>query len=175
MYQKYKQNISKRAFYSYVAILAVLSLVLIVWIAIPYTVGFDEQFIEKLANASQNQNKEQAKYEIIASGKLAAFLSYIANSFTLLFFLFYITMARHRLTVGYGFYVSWIIIFVTLIAMPFYQGTERHVPIALGIGGLITGLSSLMVLALLINLFQYYVQRKAHYYEWYKIHIGKAR
>ncbi|WP_027122148.1 hypothetical protein [[Mycoplasma] imitans] len=173
-FPKYKANISKKAFYSYVAILTLLTFFLIIWITIPFTLGFKQSYIDALAQQSDQQDKQAIKDEIIKSGRLAVFLSYVGNEITLIVFLLYIILARHRVKVGYLFYFTWIIIYITLIAMPFYTGVQRHDDIAIGIGIVISILSGSLVITLFINLFHYHAQRRLFKYEQYKMQVGRA-
>ncbi|MDC4182477.1 hypothetical protein [Mycoplasma bradburyae] len=136
--------------------------------------GFKESYIDTLVNESNQENRQEAKEMIISSGKIAVFLSYIGNEITLLFFLLYITLARHKVKVSYLFYFTWIVIYTVLIAMPFYTGIQRHNDIAIGIGVVISVLSASMVVALVINLFYYHALRRTFKYEQYKLHVGRA-
>lgn len=75
---------------------------------------------------------------------------------------------------GYLFYFTWIVIYITLIAMPFYAGVERHEQIAIALGGVISALSFSMVISLIVNLFHYHAQRRLFKYEQYKMQVGRV-
>ncbi|RIV16374.1 hypothetical protein [Mycoplasmopsis gallopavonis] len=170
-YQKYKTHISKNQFYILISLLALMTLLLLIWVLIPFTIGVSEQYLK--ANGI-NPNNIKENQEVQNLEKLTL-LSYIANTLVVLFFLVYLIFIIKKLKAGYLFFFSWIVIFITFSFIPFFKDVAILTSIQLGVGICLSIISWLIVFVLIYMTIIYWMQRKAHYYEWFVIHKGKAR
>ncbi|WAM03115.1 hypothetical protein ONA22_04990 [Mycoplasmopsis cynos] len=166
---KYKENISKTSFYIYLQI-ALLTLALFVWIMIPFGLGIRSEEFLKITKNLSNEQINKLGYEITTK----TVLSYIANTLVILFFVGYLLILRNKLKYGYFFIISWIVIFITIAFVPFYGGIKYHPNIQIIFGGIISTISITIILHLVLILFNFYIKRKFHYYEFYKIHKERA-
>ncbi|VEU71135.1 hypothetical protein [Mycoplasmopsis glycophila] len=171
-YRKFKTNINKIDFYVLVSLLAALMFTLTIWVIIPFTLGVNEEYLKANGIDPNSINKENNEATSLTSLTL---LSYIANAFVILFFLAYLFWAARKVKVGYIFYLSWIFIFITLAFIPFIKGVKILHTWQLGTGICISIFSSCISIALAISLVKYHMERKIHYYEWFKIHRQKGR
>lgn len=168
MYPKYKTHILKKQFYALVLLLALLTASLLIWVLIPFGLGIKQTEQTKLLSPEKiSQLGSQLATKTL--------ISYLANNLVIIFFLVYLLFLRHKLRAGYLFFICWIIVFITLIALPFYQGSNYYSDVQLITGIFISLISGSIVIALIVFLVQYYIQRQFHYYKWYKIHKGKSR
>ncbi|ADM21666.1 hypothetical protein [Mesomycoplasma hyorhinis] len=168
MYPKYKTYIFKSQFYILISLLALLALALVIWVLIPFGYGI------KQSELTKNLTQEQIS-TLAISLATKTLIAYLANNFVLIFFLIYLVLLRHKLKAGYVFFICWILVFITLIFLPFYQGTSFYTTFQLGLGILVSLISGSVVISLIIFLAQYHIQRKFNYYQWYKIHKGKSK
>ncbi|WP_416322153.1 hypothetical protein O7983_000209 [Mycoplasmopsis felis] len=168
MYQKYKTNITKSQFYILMTLLALLTAVLLIWVLIPFGYGIKQT--DEIKKLSKEEISELAK-----NISIKTLVSYFANTFIIIFFMIYILLLRNKLTAGYFFFSIWIIVFVTLIALPFYQGTDNLTNFQIVLGSLVSLVSGIITITLIVYTIQYYIKRKFSYYEWYKIHKGRSK
>ncbi|WP_245579597.1 hypothetical protein [Mycoplasma leonicaptivi] len=138
---------------------------------IPFGYGLSKQEYE---NLTKNMTQEEIN-DYASNVTLKTLLSYLANTFTIIFFMIYLVLARHKIKVGYFFFISWIVVFITFAGLPFYLGIENYSTLKITVGSLITIISCCIIVMLFIVTFQYYAKRKIHDFEMYKIHKGKSR
>ncbi|MGZ9755737.1 hypothetical protein ACXYRR_02265 [Mycoplasma sp. 246B] len=169
-YTKYKINIEKKQFYILLILLALLTAVLLIWVLIPFGYGINTESVPIEIRSDADKLSEFAKNHAIAT-----LVAYIANTLVLVFFLIYLLLLRSKLKAGYIFFTCWIIVFILLTGLPFFKGTSYMSNFQIITGTFISIFSFSTVIALFTFSMQYHIQRKLHYYEWVKIHKGKAR
>ncbi|VEU58655.1 hypothetical protein [Mycoplasmopsis gallinacea] len=168
---KFKTKIKKPEFYTLLFLIFLFVLLLLIWVLIPFTIGYKKpEYVPSKTDLSEEEFYSKLGSEI-ATIKL---LTYIGNSLILIFFVVYIILARHKIKLGYGFFITWIIIFIILSTMPFIRGISQMHVIELWVGSLITVVNILLIITLSYLTFKLHVDRKIHNYQWYKIHKGKG-
>lgn len=168
---KYKSNISKTHFYILLTQIALLTAALFVWLLIPFGLGINTSNYQKITKDLTNEQISELGQQIA----MRTLISYLANTFIILFFLVYLVLLRHKHKHGYIFIYSWVVVFITLAASPFFNGTELLSTLQLVFGSLITIINISIIITLIYLLFQYHIKRKFHYYEWFKIHKGGSK
>ncbi|QKT05683.1 hypothetical protein [Mycoplasma sp. OR1901] len=174
MYQKYKTNINKQQFYIFISLIALLSVALLIWVLIPFGYGINEEFVKKI----ESKNNEEEISKLVSQLAMKTIISYIANSFVIVFFLVYILLLKNKIKAGYLFFIIWILVFITFVGMPFYGGsaqTSQYTKFQFWVGIFASFLSGVMAMTLFVFMLKYHIDRKFHYYEWYKIHKGRSR
>lgn len=168
---KYKSNINKISFYTLLVQIALLTAVLFVWLLIPFGMGISAEQYQHLTRDLTDEQISDLGQQIA----MRSLMSYLANTFVILFFLGYLVMLRHKLKHGYIFLYSWMIVFLTLAFSPFFNGTELLSSLQIVIGSLISILNISLIITLIYLLVQYHIKRKFYYYEWFKIHRGGSK
>ncbi|AWX70023.1 hypothetical protein HUN03_00414 [Mycoplasmopsis anatis] len=164
-YKKLKRNLSKREFYLYVTGMSFVTFVSVFWI-----VSFFVFPISKPENIDPSLSKDQliqgaSKY--LNNFALSKILSYIANSLILIFFLIYVWLLRGKISCGYGFYISFITLFIILVGIPFIQWNQ--ITTSQKSIGLLLSFSNLFIaITLTVYMFVLYRDRRIQEFEWIK-------
>lgn len=145
---------------------------LLVWLLIPFGMGIKTSDYNELTKNFSNDEEISKLGQQVAMGTL---FSYIGNTLIMIFFVIYISLLRHKLKYGYIFLISWIILFIAFSAVPFLRGTQYLPQIQIVFGGIISAITISIVIHLIWITVQFYIQRKFHYYELYKIHKGRSK
>ncbi|TDV24218.1 hypothetical protein BCF59_0169 [Mycoplasmopsis mustelae] len=169
-YQKYKTEIFKNQFYILLVQVALLTAVLLVWVLIPFGYGINRDSLPSDIRNNPDKISEYAKKLSIST-----LISYLANTFVLVFFLIYLLLLRNKLKAGYIFWISWIVIYFVLAFLPFFRGVQYMSNFQIIVGAFISVISASIVISLFTFCVQYHIKRKFHYYEWIKIHKGRSR
>ncbi|WP_027334507.1 hypothetical protein [Mycoplasma elephantis] len=161
-YIKPKINIDKLSFYILVGCLTILTLLILFWVLIPFSLG--SKYLEN------NELTYEQKTQLAKQLTIIKIVSYIANSLALICFLIYIVFLRHKLKAGYGFLISWMFVFSVLSALPWFRGTKYLWLEEIIVGCFISLVCVIIVFYLVFLAFKLHWTRRIHFYEWFKIH-----
>ncbi|ADE19897.1 hypothetical protein [Mycoplasma crocodyli] len=122
-----------------------------------------------------NSDIEAQEKTFITNYYLGKVMSYISNSLVIIAFVIYLTLARHRVQVGYGFFISWIIVFTLLGFVCHVSPYSHHSNGLIAIGALTSILTTSVLIYLIYSAIKLHIERKVQYYEYYKIHKQKNK